>query len=260
MTTIARAFGKVLAEANLEKAAFSLTPEGHKLDAERHRGIADALHNEGAAHQEYAKKAPIRSALISPPDTLYRQLLRLHEHAAKKHEGGHNAYNPLGGLLTPSSYEQDMLRPKAYSHAEVKIAGIGGGVVGALVGHALAEKHLPKLSPEIALGGGAYVGHRLFEAIGPKKKEKEGKKEKAAGLLDALRLRRHPPGARGLNINGISTDEELEQIRPSLSPSDLASFQQAIAKHHGKTAEEACSHKQRLSFHNHCPSCGKKMK
>lgn len=45
-------------------------------------------------------------------------------------------------------------------------------------------------------------------------------------------------GSRDLNLNGIPSDEELEQLRPHLNPTDLASFTAAIAKHEGgpKTA------------------------
>jgi len=98
----------------LEKISFAISEKGHKFDAEKYRLLA----RQHAEHAEHLQK-PEYNALGTVegfgdtggavrfgyghdrPDALARHA----EYAAKKHEEGKNAYNPWGGLLTPSSYE-----------------------------------------------------------------------------------------------------------------------------------------------------------
>jgi len=96
------------------KTAFAVTEKGHKFDAEHHR--MKARHGaELLGHtQAYApgygdgRKGPnMLEALrfgMTGEDALAMDP-RHHEYAAKEHEKGNNAWNPFGGILTPSSHE-----------------------------------------------------------------------------------------------------------------------------------------------------------
>lgn len=93
------------------KVAFSLTEKGHALDAaqarlrERHAAEELALLQQHGVHKggDEAYK-DLKSSLTLPfiptvPD------LRHAAYTAKQHESGSNAWNPLGGFLTPSQFE-----------------------------------------------------------------------------------------------------------------------------------------------------------
>lgn len=95
-------------QAAVEKVAFSITGEGHKLDADWYGAESKGTHDSRKAGQEYRKKAPIRDTLALGPVGRFGQKLheRHQDYAAKKHEGKKNAYNPFGGWATKSRHEQ----------------------------------------------------------------------------------------------------------------------------------------------------------
>lgn len=105
----AAAAGRLMA-----KHAFAVTEKGHQFDAALHSLLARQAAEQAELHQQYgalaAEGAPatvggaLRFGGSSPerPDALARH----HEYAAKQHESGSNAWNPLGGMLTPSSHEE----------------------------------------------------------------------------------------------------------------------------------------------------------
>jgi hypothetical protein len=109
-----------------EKKAFSLTEAGHKFDSKAYGSERDAAGTRREARSEYAKDHPgLRAAhtvgevggLLNDVDLslkgvghvsgLVDKLRERHmDYASKKHEGGRNAYNPLGGLLTETAREK----------------------------------------------------------------------------------------------------------------------------------------------------------
>ena len=102
----------------LEKIAFAVTEKGHKFDAEKHRLLARQSAEQAEHLQQPEYNALGTSAGIGSPLGALRfhymtgsggrpdVEARHHEYVAKKHEEGRNAWNPWGGLSTPSSYEQ----------------------------------------------------------------------------------------------------------------------------------------------------------
>ena len=97
-----------------EKKAFSVTEKGHKLDAEmsrmHERHGAETMHllQQHGIHRggELAFRKP--GSTISAPhmeQIMAAKDIRHSNYTAKKHEKGENAYNPFGGMLTPSKYE-----------------------------------------------------------------------------------------------------------------------------------------------------------
>jgi DNA-binding protein H-NS len=97
----------------LMKTAFSITEKGHEYDAKKHRLLARQNAEMGALRQDYQSMAGIGAPATlgsvfrfgfaeDRPDAAARH----HEYVAKKHEEGKNAWNPLGGMLTPSSHEE----------------------------------------------------------------------------------------------------------------------------------------------------------
>lgn len=116
--------------AELAKAAWSITEEGHKLDADHYNLDSETAHRKIKARGEYAEKRPNMSGAAgaahilsllapmlglprvfpvskaSPIHNMTDQLASRHmDYAAKKHEKGENAYNPFGGWLTESRHE-----------------------------------------------------------------------------------------------------------------------------------------------------------
>jgi hypothetical protein len=99
-------------KGELNKKAFSVTPEGHKYDAELARLKAEY----GARVLELGQRY---GAVYSPDKGVGSMMKALRgfsdlgpdprheEYVAKAHEEGRNAWNPFGGGLTPSSYETD---------------------------------------------------------------------------------------------------------------------------------------------------------
>ena len=108
--------GEMPANIVSEKHAFSASPEGHKYDAKMHASERDAAGVRREARAEYAKTSPLKHVFLdtglarkgvgplSEVGDMYRE--RHGDYAAKKHEKGENAYNPLGGILTPTQREK----------------------------------------------------------------------------------------------------------------------------------------------------------
>lgn len=115
------------------KAAFSITDEGHKLDAAHYNIESEAAHKKVKPQQEYAEARPgmaqvastahilsLLGPILNIPGShlipvsnasshgaLFNQMEARHkDYAAKKHEQGENAYNPFGGVMTKSRHEE----------------------------------------------------------------------------------------------------------------------------------------------------------
>ena len=106
-------------ESEKEKQAFSFTQAGHKLDAKTYGALAKANHEAGKeigdAEEEYSKENPKKGWWLHGKKTdkhgtetreLAKTEARHNDYAAKKHEQGKNAYNPFGGMRTPSRLEE----------------------------------------------------------------------------------------------------------------------------------------------------------
>lgn len=97
-------------EASLEKKAFSVTPEGHAFDADRAAIRAEHAAKQMELSQRHHAMGSnkrvgnfVRAMRFSPDMT---EDPRHQEYVEKKHRAGKNAWNPLGGSLTPSKYEK----------------------------------------------------------------------------------------------------------------------------------------------------------
>lgn len=95
--------------SEMKKEAFSVTPEGHAFDADHAAIVAEAgakLHELAQRHGgmgSATRKGQFLRAIRFAPLLIDA---RHEEYIEKKHLKGENAYNPLGGALTPSKYER----------------------------------------------------------------------------------------------------------------------------------------------------------
>lgn len=94
--------------ASGEKKAFALTDAGHKLDASDYRAQQAMYEQAHGGRQQYSQEQPLLAAMTGvPAEAVLHQLAARHlNYAAGEHEGGHNALNPFGGLLTPTPKEK----------------------------------------------------------------------------------------------------------------------------------------------------------
>ena len=110
-----------------QKLAFSLSPEGHEQDAADYRRFADYLDETQDITADYAKRAKIRGLMLNHPlvNALIELDKRHYAHAASLHDKEQNAYNPLGGLLTPYHRKQAFaLTPEGHEYdARINRAG-----------------------------------------------------------------------------------------------------------------------------------------
>lgn len=176
--------------AELSKAAWSITDEGHKLDAAHYNADSEAAHKKVKAHGEYTESRPGLSQAGTIGDIM--QLLsgagigvggkgshahnamnqfdsRHMDYAAKKHEGGENAYNPFGGMFTPSRHEEkDEKKSKKDDKKTEKKSSFGPAM------HSLREKiallPLAAAAPAVAgaakgLMGGAVARYAASKAV-----------------------------------------------------------------------------------------------
>jgi len=90
----------------MRKQAFSLTREGHKTDAKYYGGLSKARNDMANTERDFADKSPLTGTANAVRSRVHRLVGRHNDYAAKKHEQGSNAYNPLGGILTPSRGEK----------------------------------------------------------------------------------------------------------------------------------------------------------
>lgn len=105
-----------MAAANFKKMALSITDEGHKYDAAAARMAErqaaekwELAQKNNAAGSAHGSSPLLRSAIYGlttagglKPGVDPRHMA----YVAKKHEEGRNAWNPFGGLFTPSQYEE----------------------------------------------------------------------------------------------------------------------------------------------------------
>lgn len=108
---------------NQEKVGFAITPEGHKYDAGKARlkarHSAEIMeHSQGYAGPRLGLSDKAKKHIGKPSSLVALARFgdiegggdplgdsRHQEYVAKKHEAGGNAWNPLGGMLTPASSE-----------------------------------------------------------------------------------------------------------------------------------------------------------
>lgn len=97
----------------LEKIAFSVTRKGHEFDARRHALLArqsaelDTLaQGYGAQGSSETGRPGLVNALRFGADNMQAGMHRHHQYVAKQHSYGRNAWNPYGGMLTPSVFEE----------------------------------------------------------------------------------------------------------------------------------------------------------
>ncbi len=99
----------------LEKISFAVTEKGHKFDAEKHHLLARQKAEQAEHLQQPEYNALGTTAGWGNVGGVLRfgyghdrpdMKARHHEYVAKKHDEGKNAWNPLGGTLTPGPHEQ----------------------------------------------------------------------------------------------------------------------------------------------------------
>jgi hypothetical protein len=151
-------FGGILTKSRheeKEKKSFSLTETGHKYDAAKYKARSESGATRAGAQKQYAKEEPglaavhtglhglqVASAVAGKGGNIHaaskgshgkglfaRMADRHNDYAAKKHEKGRNAYNPLGGLLTKSRNEEKGGKSKASAVDYIlgKIAAVENG-------------------------------------------------------------------------------------------------------------------------------------
>jgi hypothetical protein len=96
-------------ELEVEKKAFAVTEKGHAFDAERAKLRGEA----GAKEMELSQRHHAMGSATRKGNVLNALRFgtmshepRHEEYVEKKHRAGKNAYNPFGGLLTPSKHEK----------------------------------------------------------------------------------------------------------------------------------------------------------
>lgn len=172
----------------LAKTAFAVTDAGHKFDATDYGAQRDAVGTRREARKDYRSAAPgmhtAHSAgeliglaggaapimgfsgpgIVGELADIYRE--RNNNYAAKKHEAGNNAYNPLGGLLTPTARENKLKEKKALDAGA--LAGLGQKAVGFL-----------GKNPGAALGAAAGAAGGLAHGL---QKDPQGNRHVLSGI------------------------------------------------------------------------------
>lgn len=173
---------------SLAKTAFAVTDAGHKFDAADYGAQRDMIGKRREARQEYRAAAPGMHAahtalelgglaagaapimalgspgLASEVADMLRE--RHANYAAGRHAVGHNAYNPLGGLLTPTARETKAKEKKALDTSA--LAGLGQKAVGFL-----------SKNPGAALGAAAGAAGGLAHGM---QKDQNGQRHLLSGL------------------------------------------------------------------------------
>jgi hypothetical protein len=90
-----------LADMVLEKCALAITDAGHALDASNARAKQTAYTQMLKNRQQYKADGGMAWA----PEYQPRNAARHQAYKARQHEQGSNAWNPLGGYLTPTKDE-----------------------------------------------------------------------------------------------------------------------------------------------------------
>ena len=111
------------------KQAFSLTSAGHELDAARARNMIDSLRGREQAYRDYDATNP-HAARDSREKELDARRLEMQarglSYDARKHEAGRNAYNPLGGMLTPSRLAESGFLTDKQANEDMAAGDLGG--------------------------------------------------------------------------------------------------------------------------------------
>lgn len=154
---------------NMKKLGFSITPEGHGVDARVLRMREQSglqrmkqLQEEGIAGYNNPETGgtmtgSFRKALSTPFGGVMEEDPRHMAYAAAKHEAGRNAWNPLGGALTPHPMEEG---GTAWQMGKLKGTKAGGPTK--------KEKSKEKKSSVLARNFAALGLHKLAEdAINP---------------------------------------------------------------------------------------------
>ena len=96
---------EVGSDTSAPKLGFSVSPEGHALDAARARNVmADRVARE-EIEQQLDRDRPHAGRTLSDRESALRYLELMNRgqsYDARQHEAGRNAYNPFGGAWTPS--------------------------------------------------------------------------------------------------------------------------------------------------------------
>lgn len=232
----------------IEKEAWSVTGEGHELDAEHHRAEADAGHRQAKAHKEYAKKQPgiagvatgaqLLQGIPSKASHVYALNARLknrhNDYAAKKHEKGRNAYNPFGGWLTKSRQEEK----EGKSEAKKKAASAQPSAV---------DYILSKIAAGADLGGESRQGGETLASYDkPKMVPGRALIQNAQNLKNVTKPEAKAPRkaelAQVLTEHGHVHDGTNEQIKKNLRSSAKGGVKTAAARALlQKIAEEGCT-------------------
>lgn len=136
----------------LEKKSFAVTDAGHKYDADTYKAMADAYGKRRESRDVYSEREPglstaqsvgdVAGVLLGVPIAALggtgiggrfndAVMERHNEYAAKEHAKGNNAWNPFGGVLTPTDRERAHDRSKyaaegEASPPEAELPEIGG--------------------------------------------------------------------------------------------------------------------------------------
>jgi hypothetical protein len=223
----------------LEKISFAVTEKGHKFDAERHALLAQHSADLDELAQRYGGQAAegkqnhtFMNAMRFGDDAEQAGMHRHHEYVSKAHAAGHNAWNPLGGVLTPSSHET------------------GGSAL-------MLGKITPKTAEDLTAKSRADLPKKDFAVSA--KKSNTG--EKAYPIPD----RRHAASALGFaKMHGDSADlaavrakikakfpDMLSKEKSAMSPVTVAAFAKEAAGLLGRAighfAEGPAAHKAELA-------------
>ena len=171
---------------SLAKTAFAVTDAGHKFDAADYGAQRDAIGARREARKDYRGAAPgmhaghtaldlgtlsVNPLLLGGSPGLGSEVAdmlreRHLNYAASQHAAGRNAYNPLGGLLTPTDRETKAKEKKALDVGA--LAGLGQKAVGFL-----------GKNPGAALGAAAGAAGGLAHGL---QKDQNGQRHLLSGL------------------------------------------------------------------------------
>ena len=90
----------------LDKFAFSITDDGHKMDAETYRIAGKAYKDMGKSVGEYEDNNPLKAAYLGLSKRNQEVVGNKMDYLAAKHEGKENSYNPFAGLSSESAKKQ----------------------------------------------------------------------------------------------------------------------------------------------------------
>jgi len=97
----------------MEKNAFAITREGHKLDASNYQANADYINALAKADDEYGRKAPVREFMRNGMlgTAMKRKIRNKQQHNANLHKRQENSINPFVGW-SDAEYNDYMKKSK----------------------------------------------------------------------------------------------------------------------------------------------------